>query len=113
MKEAVFFFNVKYLKVGKGFKYAMNEPCSAGTFPLRARGGKQYLQVGVVDRERGTEETLDNGHHRLCHILLQRQICVVTVCGRVTHLNAKIKHGIISESTHPHVTSLLFPLHMQ
>lgn len=67
----------------------MNESCSAGTFHLLVMGGRQYLQVGVVDRERGTEETLDNGHHCLCHILLQRQIRMVTVCGRVAHLKSK------------------------
>lgn len=80
------FFTVRQLKVGKGFGRAVNEASSAGTFHLLVRGEKQYLQVGVVDRKRRAEETLDNGHHCLCHILLQGRIGMVTVCGSVAHL---------------------------
>lgn len=59
------------------------------SFHLLARGEKQYLKVGMVDRERRAEETLDNGHHRLCHILLQGKIGMVTICSSVTHLKCK------------------------
>lgn len=47
---------------------------------------RSYLQVGVVNRERRAEETLDNGHHCLCHVFLQGRIGVVTICGGVAHL---------------------------
>lgn len=47
---------------------------------------KKYLQVGMVDRERRAEETLDYGHHRLCHIFLQGGISMVTIRGGVAHL---------------------------
>ena len=84
----------------------MSEPPSAGAFHLPVRGEKQYLQVGVVDRERRAEETLDNGHHCLCHILLQGRIGVVTVCRSVAHLKYKNKMGETS-----HHISIIFSAH--
>lgn len=53
------------------------------------RGEKQYLQVGVVDRERRAEETLDNGHHCLCYIFLQGRISMVTICSGIANLKCK------------------------
>lgn len=85
----------------------MSEPPSAGTFQLPVRGEKQYLQVGVVDRERWAEETLDNGHHCLCHILLQGQIGMATVCGSVAHLKYKKEtEEIFRTSSSSHHTSV-------
>lgn len=46
----------------------------------------KYLEVGVVDGERRAEETLDDGHHRLGHVLLQGRVGVVPICGGVAHL---------------------------
>lgn len=79
------------------------------SFHLLARGEKQYLKVGMVDRERRAEETLDNGHHCLCHILLQGKIGMVTICSSVAHLKCKKekkKKGKTSEQAQPHITSL-------
>lgn len=62
-----------YCKVAKSWRRTQMVRCARRgrlTHITSVRGRKQYLQVGVVDRERRAEETLDNGHHRLCHILL-------------------------------------------
>jgi len=87
------------------------------SLPVRAHftcltgGEKQYLQVGVVDRERWAEESLDNGHHCLCHILLQGQICMVTVCGWVAHLKYKNNRVHFWTSSSSHHASTLFSAH--
>lgn len=46
----------------------------------------KYLEVGMVDGKRRAEETLDNGHHRLRHILLHGRVGVVAICSSVANL---------------------------
>lgn len=71
---------------------------------------EQYLQVGMVDRERRTEKTLDNGHHCLCHILLQGRIGMITISGGVAHLKYQNKKEGLKKKC-PHVTSRSFSVH--
>lgn len=82
-------FTVKKPEDDMGYGCVVGEPLCASTFHLLARGDKQYLQVGMVDRERRAEKTLDNGHHGLCHVFLQGRISVVTICSGIANLKCK------------------------
>lgn len=45
-----------------------------------------YLQAGALVRERRAEESCYNAHDRLRHILLQNDVCMLTVTCIVAHL---------------------------
>lgn len=55
---------------------------------------QEYLQVGVVHRELGAKEALDDGHHRLRHVPLQGNVGMVTVRGAVAHLKTEKERGM-------------------